>query len=98
MPQPQRDLADVAGGLENGQGTCVSIMSCTILATQRCNGLLNEGITCTVIALWLGHESAETTQVYLHADLRIKEKAWKRPVPSGSHPGGSSRPIPCWPS
>ena len=49
--------------------------------------LLNEGITCTVIALWLGHESAETTQVYLHADLRIKEKAMEKTRPVGVAPG-----------
>ncbi len=43
--------------------------------------LLHEGAGCTVIALWLGHESAETTQVCLHADLRIKEKAMERTRP-----------------
>ncbi len=36
--------------------------------------LLQHGVDQSVIALWLGHESVETTQVYLHADLRIKEK------------------------
>jgi integrase/recombinase XerD len=29
----------------------------------------------TVIALWLGHESVETTQMYIHADMKMKEKA-----------------------
>ena len=43
--------------------------------------LLHQGVGCTVIALWLGHESAETTQVYLHADLRLKEKAMERTRP-----------------
>jgi integrase/recombinase XerD len=37
--------------------------------------LLHHGIDQTVIALWLGHESVETTQAYLHADLKLKEKA-----------------------
>jgi len=37
--------------------------------------LLQRGVDQTVIALWLGHTSVETTQVYIHADLRIKEKA-----------------------
>jgi len=36
--------------------------------------LLQHGVDQSVIALWLGHDSIETTQVYLHADLRIKEK------------------------
>ena len=33
------------------------------------------------IALWLGHESVETTQIYLHADLQMKEAARARTVP-----------------
>ncbi len=41
---------------------------------------------CTVIALWLGHESVETTQVYLHADLRLKEQALSRTTPLGVKP------------
>lgn len=37
--------------------------------------LLRRGVDLTVIALWLGHESTETTQIYLHADMRLKEQA-----------------------
>ncbi len=37
--------------------------------------LLRRGVDITVIALWLGHESIETTHAYLHADMQIKEKA-----------------------
>jgi site-specific recombinase XerD len=37
--------------------------------------LLQRGVDITVIALWLGHESIETTQSYLHADMALKEKA-----------------------
>jgi site-specific recombinase XerD len=40
--------------------------------------LLQHGVDQTVIALWLGHESVETTQIYLHADLRLKEKALEK--------------------
>lgn len=36
--------------------------------------LLEAGIDRAMIALWLGHESVETTQMYLHADLALKEK------------------------
>jgi hypothetical protein len=32
----------------------------------------------SVIALWLGHESVETTQIYLDADLALKEQALKK--------------------
>src|ERR1035437_6091812 len=35
--------------------------------------LLQAGVDRTLIALWLGHESVETTQIYLDANLRIKE-------------------------
>ncbi len=37
--------------------------------------LLHRGVDITVIALWLGHESIQTTQIYLHADMAMKEKA-----------------------
>jgi integrase/recombinase XerD len=37
--------------------------------------LLSAGVDTSVIALWLGHESVETTQVYLEAHLALKEAA-----------------------
>ncbi len=40
-----------------------------------------------MIALWLGHEQVETTQVYLHANLAIKERALARTTPAGAKPG-----------
>lgn len=40
--------------------------------------LLHHGVDPAVIALWLGHESVETTQIYIHADMRMKEKALAR--------------------
>ncbi len=49
--------------------------------------LLAAGIDSTAIALWLGHESSDTTQVYLHADLATKEKALARTTPTGGHTG-----------
>lgn len=48
--------------------------------------LLRRGVDQTVIALWLGHESAETTQVYLHADMQLKEQALGHSDPSGVPP------------
>jgi len=48
--------------------------------------LLRRGIDLTVIALWLGHESTETTEVYLHADIQIKERALAHANPSGIVP------------
>lgn len=49
--------------------------------------LLEHGVDRSVIALWLGHEGVETTQMYLHADLRLKEKALLRTTPLGTKPG-----------
>lgn len=49
--------------------------------------LLRAGVDTSVIALWLGHEQVETTQVYLHADLAIKERALERTTPSEAKPG-----------
>jgi len=39
-----------------------------------------------VIALWLGHESPETTNIYLHADMQLKEKALSRTESLGAKP------------
>jgi integrase/recombinase XerD len=49
--------------------------------------LLAVGVDNSVIALWLGHEGVETTQIYLHADLAIKERALARTAPAGTNPG-----------
>ena len=49
--------------------------------------LLHAGVDVTVIALWLGHESATTTLVYLRADLELKQRALDRTTPPGEKPG-----------
>lgn len=49
--------------------------------------LLHAGVDTSVIALWLGHEQADTTQIYLHADLELKEKALARTAPANTKPG-----------
>jgi integrase len=49
--------------------------------------LLQSGVDRSVIALWLGHESPETTQIYLEADLALKEKALSRTAPFATSPG-----------
>jgi len=48
---------------------------------------LLKGIDRLTIAMWLGHESVETTQIYLHADLRLKERALAHITPHGGEPG-----------
>jgi integrase/recombinase XerD len=49
--------------------------------------LLNAGVDTSVIALWMGHENVATTQVYIHADLALKERAIARTAPQHSPPG-----------
>jgi integrase/recombinase XerD len=49
--------------------------------------LLMSGVDITVIALWLGHESVRTTQIYLHADLSLKERALARTAPPTTKAG-----------
>jgi len=48
--------------------------------------LLRRGVDISVIALWLGHESMETTQIYLHADMQLKERALARTTSSSLAP------------
>ena len=77
--------------------TLTASRSCHSLAGKRVSphvlrhstamDLLHHGVDQTVIALWLGHESVETTQVYVHADLRLKEKALARVKASAVKPG-----------
>ena len=49
--------------------------------------LLHAGVDTSVIALWLGHEQVDTTQIYLHADLALKERALARTTPVHTRPG-----------
>jgi site-specific recombinase XerD len=71
--------------------------SCPSLATKKLSPhvlrhtaamrLLHAGVDTSVIALWLGHEGVETTQIYVHADLTLKERALARTAPIDSKPG-----------
>jgi site-specific recombinase XerD len=75
----------------------VAAKSCPSLASKRVTphvlrhstamDLLHHGVDQAVIALWLGHESVQTTQIYVHADMRLKEKALARVTPLNSKPG-----------
>ena len=70
---------------------CASLTSKTIsphvLRHTAAMRLLHAGVDITVIALWLGHESTQTTQIYLHADLALKERALARTAPPNTTPG-----------
>ena len=49
--------------------------------------LLQAGVDRAVIALWLGHETLNTVQVYLHADIKLKEQALAKTAPVGTKAG-----------
>ena len=49
--------------------------------------MLQAGVDRAVIALWLGHESVETTQVYLNANLALKEEVLAKTAPPEGRPG-----------
>jgi integrase/recombinase XerD len=71
--------------------------TCSTLAKKRISAhvlrhalamdLLHHGIDRSVIALWLGHESVETVQMYLHADMAIKEQVLAKLTPGKSRSG-----------
>jgi integrase/recombinase XerD len=71
--------------------TCASLREKTVtlhvLRHTAAMRLLHAGIDTSVIALWLGHEHVETTQIYLHADLALKERALARTAPLQTSPG-----------
>jgi site-specific recombinase XerD len=56
--------------------------------------LLQAGVDVSVIALWLGHENIQTTQIYIHADLALKERALARTAPPNTTPGRYRPPDP----
>lgn len=76
---------------QNAAAACLSLagkrISPHILRHSTAMELLQHGVDQTVIALWLGHEFVETTQIYIHADLRIKEKALSRVTAPEIKPG-----------
>ena len=58
-----------------------------VLRHSAAMALLRAGVDITVIALWLGHESVTTTQIYLQADMALKQRALDRTAPPASIPG-----------
>jgi integrase/recombinase XerD len=81
----------VARHAKTAQVTCPTLRGKTIsphvLRHTAAMALLQAGTDITVIALWLGHERAETAQIYIHADQTIKQRALDRTTPPGIRPG-----------
>jgi site-specific recombinase XerD len=77
--------------MELATRTCPSLGQKTVtmhvLRHTAAMRLLQAGIDISVIALWLGHEQIETTQIYLHADLELKERALAKTTPANIAPG-----------
>ena len=76
----------VAKHADSAQQACPSLagkrVTPHVLRHTTAMELLHNGVDRAVIALWLGHESVETTYVYLHADLKLKEAALAKTTPT----------------
>jgi integrase/recombinase XerD len=56
--------------------------------------LLQSGVDTATIAIWLGHEDIRTCQIYLHADLELKQRALARTAPPDTAAGRYRPPDP----
>ena len=78
--------------------TCPSLASKQlaphVLRHSAAMSLRRAGVDTSVIALWLGHEDTRSTQVYIHADLELKERALARTTPPDVPPGRYKAPDP----
>jgi len=71
-----------ARGTEQSPSLQGKTVTAHVLRHTTAMRLLHAGVDTSVIALWLGHVSVETTQIYLHADLKLKEQALARTRPA----------------
>ena len=81
----------VARHVATAGATCATLrskrVSPHVLRHAAAMELLQAGVDRAVIALWLGHESVETTQIYLDADLALKEAILAKTKPIKSRAG-----------
>jgi len=92
MNQRTRPLTHDSLGYLVSRNLAVACSLCPSLENKRITphslrhtcamSLLQGGVDHATIALWLGHESVETTYIYLHADLALKERAMAKTTPS----------------
>ena len=77
--------------------TTTAARACPTLSTKRItphtlrhtNAMLlrAENVDIYTIALWLGHATVKSTEIYLHADNKLKQEAIQRAAPIGTRPG-----------
>jgi len=88
-PDSVADL--LAKHVATASGACPSLhkkhVTPHVLRHSMAMGLLQAGVDRAVIALWLGHESVETTQIYLEANLAMKEEILAKTTPPKGTPG-----------
>lgn len=81
----------LAKHVTTASGTCPSLgtkrVTPHVLRHTTAMDLLQAGVEQALIALWLGHESIETTQQYLDANLALKEQVLARTTPPGAKAG-----------
>lgn len=92
-----RKLSTDAVALRLGLHAASAATACPKIATKNVTPhllrhtcamrMLAAGIDATTIALWLGHESPESTRAYLHADLQLKQQALDRTAPPNTKHG-----------
>ena len=91
-------LARRASHAATARQTCPSLIPKSVtphtLRHSAAMDLLRRGVEQSVIALWLGHESLETSQIYLHADMQLKERALAHATSSGLVPSRYRPPDP----
>lgn len=87
MAEQRLHGADVGSGLQQvgGEGVCLCPSGHNRHTTAM--DLLQAGVEQALIALWLGHESIETTQIYLAANLALKEQVLAKTTPPDGTPG-----------
>lgn len=72
----------VASAVSGGSSMASKTVAPHVLRHSCAMNLLESGIDTAVIALWLGHESIRTTDIYKHADMGMKERALARTTPT----------------
>ena len=90
----RRPIALAAGLLLVAISAAPALACGGLIGPNGAVNLLRTGVDIATIALWLGHSDIRATQIYLHADLAIKERALLRTTPPNIAPGRYRPPDP----